>query len=61
MELKTAAPKCMICGKFVSVEKCITARRLDEFPPDGPEFFEDLEPYHKKCWNEVFPDKQVEE
>ena len=56
---KTPLPKCKKCGKFIKTGNCITFKSIDDFFPGGPEYFEDLEPYHLKCWNETFPDKQI--
>jgi len=52
MKFKGAnSPKCSKCGKFIGNGDCIT---LKPFNPDNyPEYFEELEPYHKKCFEEI--------
>ena len=61
MEFRTCYPKCKKCGKFIGNGDCITARSVndEEFSQNGPEYFEDLEPYHRKCWNDTFPNRMV--
>ena len=42
-------PLCTKCKKFIGNDDCVTAKNLEDNP--DVEFFEDLEPYHFRCWN----------
>jgi len=46
-----SSPKCSKCGKFIGTGDCITLKPYDSKNP--PVFFEELEPYHKKCFEET--------